>query len=104
MLHRHDWIRYEHNRISLTVLSDDDLERVTAWSRGLLEFQSVNVTDAIRQINRYNAQKIVLKNPACANRRISGIFSLSDPLIFARILSEIFGTRTLIAPTEISLL
>ncbi|WP_194285375.1 FecR/PupR family sigma factor regulator, partial [Gluconobacter aidae] len=40
VLHRRDWIRYEHNRISLTVLSDDDLERVTAWSRGLLEFQS----------------------------------------------------------------
>lgn len=104
VLHRRDWIRYEHNLISLSVLSDDDLERVTAWSRGLLEFQSVNVTDAIRQINRYNTQKIVLKNPACANRRISGIFSLSDPVIFARILSEIFGTKTLIAPTEISLL
>lgn len=104
VLHRREWIRYDHNRISLTSLSDDDLERVTAWSRGLLEFHSVNVTEAIQEINRYNTQKIILKNPACANRRISGIFSLSDPVIFARILSEIFGTRPVIAPTEISLL
>lgn len=103
LLHACDWIRYDHRHVSIKKVSRNDIDRLTAWSRGLLEFRSVEVVSAIAQINRYNARKIALKNSRLGGERISGVFSLNDPEAFARVLGEIFGAEILMSSGGITL-
>ncbi|CAI9121802.1 FecR family protein [Brytella acorum] len=102
VLHARDWIRTRLNTVTVTTLCDDDIESAAAWSRGKLEFQSVDVADAVYQMNRYNARKIILNNASCAHRKISGIFTQNDPVGFARVLSEIFATRLSVSAENIT--
>mgnify|MGYP003365934768 FL=1 len=102
VLHARDWIRTRPDAVTVTTLCDDDIESAAAWSRGKLEFQSVDVADAVYQMNRYNARKIVLNNTSCAHRKISGIFTQDDPVGFARVLSEIFGARLSVSAENIT--
>ena len=53
-LHARDWIQTTPRSITVTTLCDDDMERAVAWSQGKLEFQSVDVGEAIPELNRYN--------------------------------------------------
>ncbi|MBF0877771.1 DUF4880 domain-containing protein [Gluconobacter cerevisiae] len=101
-LHAKDWIRTTPHSVTVTSLCDEDMERAVAWSEGKLEFQSVDVVDAISELNRYNSRKIILTSSACAHRKISGIFMLDDPLGFARVLREIFGVRLSISKENIA--
>lgn len=102
-LHARDWIQTTPRSITVTTLCDDDMQRAVAWSQGKLEFQSVDVVEAISELNRYNARKIILTGSACAHRKISGIFMLDDPLGFARVLREIFGVRLSISKENIAI-
>lgn len=93
VLHRHEWLCSTRHGVSTGAMSDDELQTALAWSRGVLEFQSVDVAEAVQEINRYNSRKISLRGTGLGQKKISGIFALNDPDSFARILCEIFNTK-----------
>jgi transmembrane sensor len=51
-----------------------DVDRETAWNRGVIIFRDDSVGDALREVNRYSAVQLVAEDPRVAGLRISGIF------------------------------
>ena len=55
-----------------------------AWTSGRLTFRSVALEDAIAEVNRYAAHKVVLEGPPALGRQpITGIFDTGDTNSFA---------------------
>lgn len=65
------------------------LEALTAWQRGEVVFDNVTMARAIDEINRYGGMHVRLGDPALAQMRVSGVFSVHDPLEFAHALAKL---------------
>jgi transmembrane sensor len=56
---------------------------VLAWRRGEIVLSGETISAAIDEFNRYNEQKIVLRDPAAGRRTIVGYFLIDQPQQFA---------------------
>jgi len=61
-----------------TVTPQADLEAATAWRKGRLIFRTERLSDAVRRVNRYSHQQIVVADEALGARHISGVFDAGD--------------------------
>lgn len=61
------------------------------WTMGMLSFDGERLSDAVRELNRHNARKIVLADAALAGLRITGAFHANDPDGFARSIAAMLG-------------
>ena len=62
-----------------------------SWRQGLLVFNHTSLADAVAQINRYNAAKLVIADEDIARLQIGGTFRATDPALFARAASTMLG-------------
>ena len=69
--------------IHIRNLRPEEIQRQLAWRLGQLEFDGDKVSDAARQINRYNLTQIRVEGIA-GDARIGGTFSPKEPLTFAQ--------------------
>lgn len=69
------------------------MDRVTAWQRGQVAFDDTALADAVAEMNRYSAARLVVDDPAAAGIRISGIFRAGDSANFAEALARTYGLR-----------
>jgi transmembrane sensor len=53
-----------------------DIERLSAWRHGVLMFRDTPLAEAVDEINRYRAGRVVVMNEALARRRLSGTFRI----------------------------
>ncbi|WP_372784836.1 FecR family protein [Phenylobacterium sp.] len=61
-----------------------DAAEAAAWTSGRLTFRSVALEDAIAEVNRYAAHKVVLDGPPALGRQpITGVFDTGDTKSFA---------------------
>lgn len=61
-----------------------DASETSAWTSGRLTFRAVALRDAIAEVNRYAAHKVVLDGPPdLAGQPISGVFETGDTRTFA---------------------
>lgn len=58
--------------VSVTRKTRRELADELAWRRGELIFRSTRLADAVREINRYNATKIVIADPSIADLKFTG--------------------------------
>lgn len=56
------------------VVTAGDVERTTAWNRGILVFRNDSVGEAVREVNRYSGVQLVVDDPRVAGLRVSGVF------------------------------
>ena len=70
-----------------------EIERLTAWERGRVEFEQTTLSDAVGEMNRYSAIRIDIADPELARLRVGGVFRAGDSKEFARIVSAAFGLR-----------
>jgi transmembrane sensor len=56
-----------------------DAQTVLAWRDGKLVFDGDSLGKVVDEFNRYNRTPIVIADPAVAERRVSGVFSVHDP-------------------------
>jgi len=56
-----------------------DAQVVLAWRDGKLVFDGDSLGKVVDEFNRYNPTPIVIADPAVAERRVSGVFSVHDP-------------------------
>ncbi|MCL4069403.1 FecR family protein [Pseudomonas sp. GX19020] len=70
-------ITYTSDR-SLQVAVPIDAEFETAWRQGRLVFDDRPLGEVVEELNRYRNGRIVIRNAALAERRVSGIFEVSD--------------------------
>lgn len=57
-----------------------NVDNLTAWQRGKIIFNNVPLATVINEMNRYLMQPASLDAPALGSYRISGVFSVDDPL------------------------
>ena len=88
----------------MPVVDTPPLDKVTAWQRGQIAFDSTPLEAAIADMNRYNRVPIVLKSAEVAKSiHISGIFRAGDSMNFAQALSKTYRLQISVRPAEIVL-
>jgi transmembrane sensor len=67
-----------------------DIERVTSWRSGKVVFLDTPLADAVKELNRYSTDKILLADDAFAALRVNGVFRTGQPLDFARAVASVY--------------
>jgi transmembrane sensor len=65
-----------------TVLPKADIEAATAWREGKVIFRNETLSEAVRRLNRYSRQQVVVDDPALAQMKVSGVFDAGDAQTF----------------------
>jgi transmembrane sensor len=66
-----------------TVLPNSDIEAATAWRQGKVIFRDQTLAEAVRRLNRYSSQQVVVDDLALAQMKVSGVFETGDAQAFA---------------------
>lgn len=77
---------------------------VAAWRRGEIMLDRTTLAEAAREMNRYDATRLVIDDPAVGGLLIGGIFRTGDNLGFARAMAEMHHLRLVREGSEIRLL
>ncbi len=77
--------------VSLTHESPAALAGKLTWRRGIIVFKDTALADAVRELDRYNTQKLVVADPAIAHRKISGTIPARDIEGFIRVVRDVLG-------------
>lgn len=62
------------SRSGVSQVKPASVGKATAWLSGRLVFENERLGDAVREVNRYSAMKLVVIDTALADVRISGVF------------------------------
>lgn len=76
-------------------------EDVLAWRRGEIVLRGETIAKAIEEFNRYNARKIVLRDPVEGQRTIVGYFLIDQPQQFAMAAARMTGGEVFEGENEI---
>jgi transmembrane sensor len=79
--------------LAVTRKSTSELSNELAWRRGMLIFDRTTLAEAAAEFNRYNKTKLVIADPAIAQRSIGGKFSSADVHGFVEIMQQLLGLR-----------
>lgn len=74
-------------------VSDEQIERSLAWRQGAIAFEGQSLSDAAREINRYNRVHVVVADPSIARLRLAGYFQSDDPGAFVQAVVRTFPVR-----------
>lgn len=80
-----------------------ELDKVTAWQRGLVALDYTPLAEAVAEMNRYSTTKLVIDHPETAAARVSGVFRAGDSLLFARAVAETYRLQVVEEPGRIIL-
>lgn len=84
----------------LTPPSTVDLDSVSSWQRGRIDLADLTLGDALAQVNRYSATKIIVREPSLANSRVSGVFRVGDVNAVATALCAYFDLKVVERTSE----
>jgi transmembrane sensor len=74
-------------------LAPSEVDRRLSWQRGLLSFEDVTLSEALREFSRYSDTRVVIDEPAISQLRVVGLYSASDPVGFAKTAAISLGLR-----------
>lgn len=77
--------------IAAAELDPETVERQLFWREGKIGFRDATLADAAAEFERYNSQRVVITDPAIAEKRITGLFVATDPQGFAEAAAASFG-------------
>ena len=80
---------------TLSSVTQVNVEHLAAWQRGKIVFNDAPLSTVVREMNRYLLQSARLASPELGYYRISGVFSVDDPL-------AMFDALPAIAPVRIN--
>ena len=66
-----------------TVLPMADIEAATAWRQGKVIFRDQTLAEAVRRLNRYSHQQVVVDDATLSQMKVSGVFEAGDAQAFA---------------------
>lgn len=64
-----------------------------SWRKGLLIFDGTTLADAVSEFNKYNVEKIVIRDPSILKLRVNGTFPVHARQEFADVAHAVFGLR-----------
>lgn len=65
-----------------------------SWRRGVLVFEGISLADAAAEMNRYNAEQLVIADPTIGRRPIDGTFPVHAVQQFSEMAQAVFRLRT----------
>ncbi len=68
-----------------------DVNRVTAWQRGMMDFDALSLPDVVAELNRYSDTPVFIADPSLNDTRVSGVFSIGDTETLLLALETGFG-------------
>lgn len=86
-----DVVRATRDKMSITRRSASELENSVAWRKGLLVFHNTPFADAVRDLNRYNDQKIIIADASIEKLTIGGTFFENDVHAVLNTAQQVFG-------------
>jgi len=95
-----DTVRVTSKTLTLSRKSSKALADSVAWQRGVVVFDRTPLTEAARQLNRYNDEKIVIADAATGKITIGGTFQTNNTAGFARVAHAVLGLHVEIRPGE----
>lgn len=69
------------------------IDHVTSWREGKLIFSDEPLSEAVAEVNRYSARKIVLADAALGDLRVSGVFRTGRTDSFVQAVSTYFPVQ-----------
>ena len=78
------------SRAGLSAVEPVDLPKARSWLDGTLQFDNERLQDAVSEINRYSATKLVVLDRDLAELRIAGVFRTGRVESFLRALEATF--------------
>lgn len=96
-----DVVTAKAGTVTLSHKSKRNLAAEVSWRRGVIVFDRTALADAARELNRYNAQKIVLGDERTAKTTIGGTFEATNVEGFARVVHAALGLKVEYRPGEI---
>jgi transmembrane sensor len=101
-LGRRQQVRCNSEGFGTIVTVDPDVE--AAWQSGIVIFQATPLEKVVEEINRYRPGRIVLVNPALAQKPVSGHFRIDQLDDILPRLKQAFDARVRLLPGGIALL
>ena len=77
--------------VTVTRKSTTDLRDSAAWRRGLLVFRYLPLRDAVAEVNRYSAEKLVIADDTIATRTVYGTVPTRSVEGFVRVARSALG-------------
>ncbi|QDX26197.1 DUF4880 domain-containing protein [Sphingomonas suaedae] len=74
-------------------LPHEALERAVGWRNGLIDLNGMTLEQAAAEYARYSSQQIEIADPATRAMKVTGVYSTSDPIGFARAAALSLGLR-----------
>ncbi|MFT8885348.1 MAG: DUF4880 domain-containing protein [Acetobacter papayae] len=104
------WTLNAGSQISLTgnlppevrSLLPEEMATQNAWSLGLLEARDESISSIVGTFNRYNQRQLHV-SAEFANRKLTGVFNLNQPEVFAMAAQTILGARLTQTPQTLLL-
>ena len=85
------------------LVDEPRVEAVTAWRRGEVMLDKMQLSDAIAEMNRYDSQTLIIEDPRVAALQVSGIYHAGDSASFARTVAKLYGLHVEERPGQIVL-
>ena len=79
--------------MSVTKKPVQSLSNELSWRKGLLVFDGTTLADAVADFNRYNVEKIVIRDPSVMQLRVNGTFPVHARQEFVDVAQTVFGLR-----------
>src|SRR5690606_11220093 len=73
----------------LASVRQTDVNQAMLWEEGRVAFNDVPLPEAIREMNRYSSQAVVV-DPSMSELRVSGVFRTDEPAAFINAIEEYF--------------
>ncbi len=70
--------------LSTAPIEPPEIGRQLAWRNGMISLDGMTLARAAREFSRYSDFRIVIDDPATAQRMVTGLFSATDPRGFSQ--------------------
>lgn len=68
-----------------------DVDRVTAWQRGMMDFDGLTLPQVVAELNRYSDTPVLIADSSLNDTRVSGVFAIGDTETLLLALETGFG-------------
>jgi transmembrane sensor len=72
-------------------LDRPNLERLLSWRQGRVMMDHTPLEEAVAELNRYSTLPLVVEDARTRALKVSGVFRVGDPLLFARAIAATYG-------------
>lgn len=89
--------------IEISPVSASEIGAQLAWRNHLIVFSGVSLREALAEMNRYSQRRILIADPALAERRVVGVFSTRDTQTFVSALEATLGLEAVVSRNTVLL-